>query len=573
MQFSNQQVARVFRDIADSMEVLGENRYKYQAYARAADTIDELPRSLYDYLASETLGNISGVGPAISAKITELLTTGKLEFRERLRAQVPDGVLDVVRVPGVGPKTALRLYRELDVTDVAALEAAACEGRIRTLKGLGPKLEARILEGLQTQASVPDRFLLGEMLPLANEILAALRDSGVPLVELSLAGSLRRAAPTIGDLDLLAAAVDPQQVINAFAALPHVASVEDGREQWIDVRLHNGKNCTLFVAEPGKWGSALALWTASKAHRVRLQALARQRGVNLPDTSAYTTADLPEFATEAALYDSLGLQFIPPELREDWGEIEAAQRGTIPRLVELGDLRADMHTHTEWSDGHATIREMAEAAIARGYEYYVITDHSFYMGMVNGLNAERLKQQRAEIDAINDELRRRGVNFRLLQGSEVDILPDGTLALPDDVLATLDWVVASLHVSLRQDRATITQRLLNAIRNPHVDCIGHPTGRKLLRRQGADLDLDALLEAAAETGTILEVDGAYERLDLDAELVKRALGLGIRIAIDSDAHHPRDLAGMHYGVLTARRGWATAQDVVNCRPFDQINEQ
>jgi DNA polymerase (family 10) len=391
----------------------------------------------------------------------------------------------------------------------------------------------------------------------------------VPLAEISLAGSLRRAAPTVGDIDLVAAAADPQQVLNAFAGLPQIAAVEDRRDQRVDVRLHNGKRSTLFVAAPARWGAAQALWTASAAHRTRLQTLAQEHGLSLPDLSQYSDAGLPEIATEAALYEALGLPWIPPELREDWGEIEAAQAGKLPQLVEAGDIRADLHTHTTWSDGRGTVAEMAAAAVARGYEYYVISDHSFYMGMVNGLDAERLKAQRAEIDAVNADYERRGVNFRLLQGSEVDLLPDGSLALADDVLETLDWVVASLHVGLRQEREPVTQRVLNALQNPHVDCIGHLTGRKLLRRQGADLDLDAVLDAAAATGTVLEVDGAYERLDMDAELVKRAIDMGIPIAIDSDAHRPRDLPNIEYGVLTARRGWASAANVVNCRSWKQ----
>jgi DNA polymerase (family 10) len=570
MQFTNQQVALVFRDIADAMDVLGENRFKTQAYARAADMIEELPTSLYDHLAAGTLDDLPHVGPAISAKITELLTTGTLRFRERLREQVPDGVLRIVRVPGVGPKTALRLYQELNITDVDALDAAVRGGQLRTLKGFGPKLEARILEGLTVQTAVPDRFLLGELLPVAQELVSALRSAYPQLVEASYAGSLRRAAPTIRDVDLVAAAVEPQAVLRAFAALPHVAQVEATTEQRIDVRLHNGKSCSLLAVTPEIWGAALAMWTGSTAHRERLTALAAERGLHLHESGLLRDDQVVPTPTEAALYETLGLAWIPPELREDWGEIEAAQNGALPRLVELRQLRADMHTHTEWSDGRGTIAEVAAAALARGYEYYVITDHSYYMGMVNGLDENRLKQQRTEIDAVNAEMERKGINFRLLQGSEVDILPDGTLALSDAVLATLDWVVASLHVSLRQDRATVTQRLLNAIHNPHVDCIGHPTGRLLLRRPGADLDMDAVLTAAAETGTVLEVDGSYPRLDLDAEYVKRAIDLGIPIAIDSDAHKPSELAGIEYGVLTARRGWAQAEHVVNCWPWAEV---
>ncbi len=568
--FSNQQVAQVFRDIADAMEVLGENRFKYQAYSRAADTIDELPVSLYDYLRSGTLGDISGVGPAISAKITELLTAGTIEFRERLRAEVPDGVLQVVRVPGVGPKTALRLYRELGIADVSTLEQAARSGQIRALKGLGPKLETRILEGLAAQQEAPNRFLLGEMLPLARELVAGFQSAAPMLANLSYAGSLRRSAPSVGNIDLVAAATEPEHVLNAFAALPHVARIETLQDGSAVAQLHNGKQCALYVARPEGWGAVLSLRTGSPAHRARLFTLAAERGFQLSDRGLMRDGALVPSPTEEVFYAALGLPLIPPELREDWGEIEAAQAGTLPQLVELSDLRGDMHTHTRWSDGRGTIAEMAAAAIAQGYEYYVITDHSFYMGMVNGLDAARLKQQRAEIDALNADFQRRGINFQLLQGSEVDMLPDGSLALPDDVLATLDWVVASLHVGLRQERELVTQRVLNAIRNPHVDCIGHLTGRKLLRRQGADLDLDAVFEAAAETGTVLEVDGAYERLDIDAELVKRAVTSGLRISIDSDAHRAVDLAGIEYGVLTARRGWASRDNVVNCLPWEQL---
>jgi len=573
MQFSNQQVARVFRDIADAMEVLGENRFKIQAYARAADTIDELPVSVYTYLQTKTLDKIPGVGVGLAAQITELLTSGVLQLREHLREQVPDGVLQIMRVPGVGPKTALRLYREQHIADLAALEDAARNGRLRTIKGFGPKLEARVLEGLEGRDQSAPRSLLGDMLPLARELVAAAQATLPTVHEVSYAGSLRRSAPTIGDLDIVVAAAETQQALDAFLRLPHVANVEHVQFQRADVLLHNGKRCSLLVVTPEAWGAGLAVWTGSAAHRVRLQALARERGLELHEDGLFRDAERVSTPTETALYAALGLPYIPPELREDWGEIEAAQNGRLPKLVELKQLRADMHTHTAWSDGSGSVEEVAEHARARGYSYYVITDHSFYMGMVNGLDARRLKEQRTEIDAVNADMQRQGIDFKLLQGIEVDILPDGSLALADDVLAELDWVVASLHVSLRQEREVVTQRLLNAIRNPHVDCIGHPTGRLLLRRRGADLDMDQVLEAAAETGTVLEVDGSYPRLDLDAEYVKRAIDMGIRIAIDSDAHKPAELSGIEYGVLTARRGWASDADVVNSWPWEQVAAQ
>lgn len=569
---ANQQIAEVFANIADTMELLGEDRFKYQAYRRASETLGALSISLADYRARDALEDLPGVGPAIAAKIVELLDTGQLQFYERLRAKAPDGLLDVMRVPGVGLKTAWRLHQELGVDSLESLEAAARAGRIRTLKGLGAKLETRIIEGLEHRSAGPERYLLGDALPLAREIIAAYRAAAPDLVDLCYAGSLRRASPTVGDLDLVALALDPAAALDAFVALPHMAAVEQRAENRVDVRLHSGKSCSLFVAEPDNWGTALVLWTGSAAHRQRLHELAATCGLQLTDHGLLHGETLIPTQTEADVYRELGLPFIAPELREDWGEIEAARAGKLPTLVEIGDIRGDLHTHTEWSDGHGTIMELAEAARERGYSYYAITDHSFYMGMVNGLDAARLKAQRAQIDAANADYAGQGINFRLLQGSEVDILPDGALALPDDVLATLDWVVASPHVSLRQDRATITHRLLNAIHNPHVDCIGHPTGRMLLRRRGADLDMDMVLKAAAATGTVLEVDGSYPRLDLDAEYVKRALELGVKISIDSDAHSPHELDGVEYGVLTARRGWATPADVVNTWTWEAIED-
>ncbi len=567
---SNQQVAEVFARIADAMEARGDDRFKFQAYRRASETLAAVSISLQDYHARKALREIEGVGPAIASKIAELLDTGKMAFYEKLRADVPDGVVDVVRVPGVGPKTAWRLYKELGITTLESLEAAAKTQQIRTLKGLGAKLEQRILEGLQQQEDGPRRFLLGEALPLAREVRDALRTAAPTLTELEIAGSLRRAAPTIGDLDLVGAAPDPAVVLDAFGGLPYVATVERRTEHEMHTTFHDGKSCSLLVVAPEAWGAALVRWTGSAAHRARLDARAAERGLELRSDGLHRGDKLVDSATEADVYKALDLPFIAPELREDWGEIEAAEQGTLPDLVTLDAIKSDLHTHTEWSDGEGTVAEVAAEAQARGYRFYAITDHGMYMGMVNGLDGERLKQQRVEIDAVNADMRERGVDFQLLQGIEVDILPDGSLALPDDVLATLDWVVASLHVSLRQDRATVTERLLGAIRNPHVDCIGHPTGRLLLRREGADLDMDAILDAAAEMGVVMEIDGSYPRLDLDASIVKQALARGIKLAVDSDAHHPRELNEMVHGVMTARRGWATASDIINTWRWEEI---
>lgn len=569
----NQQVAAAFYTIADLMELLGEDRFKLQAYRRAADTLADLHIGVTDYYSRGSLDDIPGVGKAIAAKIAQLFETGKIDLLERLKQQVPETVVDVMRVPGVGPKTAMRLYRELNIADTSALQQAAATGQISTLKGLGKKLEVGILAALAQQQERTERFLLGEALPLAEELLTACRSVDPSISAWSVAGSLRRAAPVVGDIDLLFAAPEPRTTLERLIQVPHVAAVEQIEQNSARLRLHNGCPCSMLVVPPERYGAALVLWTGNDVHRQALQTLADEHGLRLADDGLWQGETLVPSATEGEAYAALGLAYIPPELREGWGEIEAARAGKLPVLIEQHDLQADLHMHTMWSDGGGTVLERAEACLRRGYRYAVITDHSAYMGMVQGLDAARLREQRAEIDAANAELVRRGVDFKLLQGSEVDILPDGTLALPDDVLATLDWVVASLHVSLKQERAAVTERLLRAIRNPHVDCIGHPTGRLLLRRQGADLDMEQVLTAAAETGTVLEIDGAYPRLDLDAEWAHRALGMGIKLAIDSDAHYESELDNIRYGVLTARRSWATAGDVVNTRSWDELGAQ
>ncbi len=567
---SNQEVAAVFRNIADAMELLGEDRFKLQAYRRVAEAIQALPLSVADYYARGALREISGVGQAIAAKIQQFIETGHIDLYERLKTQVPEGVLTVMHVPGVGPKTAIRLYRELGIVDLAGLQTAAATSQISALKGLGKKLEVAILAGLHERPAEVSRWLLGETLPLATDLLAAFYAADPTISLGSIAGSLRRAAPVVNDIDVVLCAVDPVATLERLLKLPQIASVEERTATGAQVTLHTTCGCGILVTTTEQWGAALVMWTGNDAHRTALQGRARARGLRLEADGVWQDSTRLPTTSEAEVYRLLDLPLIPPELREGWGEIEAAEAGTLPRLVEAADIKGDMHMHTAWSDGTGSIAERAEACIARGYRYAVISDHSAYMGMVQGLDAARLQAQRVEIEATNAELQQRGSDFRLLQGCEVDILPDGSLALADDVLASLDWVVASLHVSLKQERDVVTARLLQAIHNPHVDCIGHPTGRLLLKRAGADLDLEAVLEAAADTGTVLEIDGAYQRLDLDATVVKRAVDRGIKLAIDSDAHADGELGGLRYGVLTARRGWARAADVVNSWAWDKV---
>ena len=564
---TNREIAEIFSSIGDIMDILGENRFKVLAYRRAAENIMSLGQDVRSFWRTGTLQEIPGIGQAIAEKIDELLTTGRLEFYERLQEQVPAGVVSLLHIPDVGPKTAKLLWEELGVQSVVELEAAARAGRLRTLRGLGARSEAKILAGIEILNRRSDRISLGTAWPVAADLLEGLRTTCGEVHEVAVAGSLRRMRATIGDIDLLAAYEAPAAVMRAFVALPAVAEVILSGPTKTSVRLHNGLQADLRVLEPDRWGTALQYFSGSQAHNVRLRELAVKQGLSLSEYS-FKREDGGEILCrdEAQVYETLGLPWIPPELREDQGEIQAALAGELPDLVEREAIRGDLHVHTDWSDGTSTLAEMAEAARELGYEYLVISDHSQSLGIARGLTAERQQEQRAEIDALNE----RWNDFRLLQGCELEIKADGSLDLPDDVLARLDLVVASLHTSQRQDREQITRRMLNAVTNPNVDVIGHPSGRILGQREESAVDLDAVIDAAATTGTALEVNSTPSRLDLDDVHVRRAIRLGVKIAINSDAHHPDGLDNLAYGVATARRGWATSAQVLNTMTLDEL---
>ena len=564
---TNREIAEFLKRIGDMLDILGENRFKVLAYRRAADNILNLGQDIHIYWQAGTLQEIPGVGQAIAEKIDELLTTGQLEFYERLQDQVPAGVVSLLEIPDVGPRTAKLLWEELGLQSVAEVEAAARNGQLQGLPGLGAKSEAKILAGIEALHRRSDRIPLGTAWPVALDLLEGLQAASPEVLEATVAGSLRRMQSTIGDIDLLASSTAPESVMRAFADLPRVAEVVLSGQTKTTVRLHNGLQVDLRVLEPDHWGAALQYFTGSQAHNVRVREIARNQNLSLSEYGfKREDGTLILCPQETGVYETLGLSWVPPELREDRGEIQAAIEDSLPRLVGWDDILGDLHAHTNWSDGAGTLEEMAETARQHGYRYLLISDHTQSLAVAGGLTPEQLRAQRAEIDALN----KRWQDFTLLQGCELEIKADGTLDFSNEVLAELDFVVASVHTSLRQERTQITERVMNALRNPYVDVIGHPSGRILGQREESAVDLDAVIEAAVETGTALEVNSIPNRLDLDDVHVRRALGLGVKVAINSDAHHPGGLDSLRYGLATARRGWATSSDVLNTMSLDEI---
>jgi DNA polymerase (family 10) len=559
---NNSEVAQVFDDIADLLEIKGEQIYRVLAYRRGAEALKNLGRDINTVWKQGELEEIPGVGKAIAGKIDELLGTGKLEFYEELKKEIPLGLLEMLKVGDVGPKKAARFWKELGITSIKALGAAAKRGDLRDLPGMGARSEARILESIQALSRrQTGRLSIGVALPIAEQLLAELRRH--PAVKAAeAAGSLRRMRESVGDLDLLVSTDKPEPVMQSFVKLPIIGRVRSQGPTKTSVELVDGLRVQVWTHPSARFGTALQYATGSKEHNVRLREIALDQGLSLSD-QAFKLDDGSEItcAQEVEVYKRLGLPWIAPELREDRGEIQAALDGTLPQLIELSDLKAELHSHSTWSDGANTIDQMVKAARAEGHRLLAITDHSKSLGIANGLTVERLHKQGKEIAALR---RRLPKGFVLLHGSEVEILADGRLDYPDDVLAELDLVIASLHTSLRQSREKVTARLLAAIANPNVDIIAHPTGRLIGEREGADLDMDRVLEAAARSGVILEINANPQRLDLNDIHARRAIEMGIPLAINTDAHHPDHLAFRNYGVGVARRAWVTAEQVVNC---------
>lgn len=566
---TNAEIADRLTLLGDLLELEGAVRHRVLAYRRGAARVRSTSTSVAEMALAGCATDLPDIGDTLQAKIVELAETGQIAALEKARARVPEGLAAIASLEGIGPKRAMTLHGALGVTDIDQLTAAAAEGRLADVPGFGPATRDRLLAQLTRRAeeggSGPERIPLGVALPLAEEMAAGLR-AAVPGAMVEIAGSLRRGRESAHDIDLVGAAERPGDLLDALAGLPSVERVLSGGDAARAVRTHLGPRVELAVTTPEAFGNLLQHATGSKAHNIRLRELAVRRGLSVSQHGVAGPEGTAVHADEAGVYAALGLHVVPPELREDDGEIERAAAGPLPEPVRRADLRGDLHCHTTWSDGTLSVAQMVEAARRRGHQYLAISDHSRSLAMAGGLDPERVRRQWEEIaaeDARHDDI-------LVLRATEVDILATGRLDFDDELLAGFDWVTASVHSALTQDAERITARVLAAVESPYVDVIGHPTGRMLGRRGHSALDIGRLAEAAARTGTYLEVNSQPRRLDLDAGMARRALAAGARLTIGSDAHSDEALDYLRFGVLVARRAGALPGDVGNTRPWPEL---
>ncbi|HYK83070.1 MAG TPA: DNA polymerase/3'-5' exonuclease PolX, partial [Gemmatimonadales bacterium] len=563
----NPDIARVFDEVADLLEIQDANPFRVRAYRNAARAVRDYPEALADVVRAGTkaLTEIPGIGEDLAEKITAIVTTGELPLRKQLAAKLPAGLLDLLRIPGLGPKRVKLLFKKLKVRSAADLAKALAAGKVQRLKGFGPKMEEKMRAGLG-QAQVSERRLLLNEAETQAAALVAYLQAGGGINDIAVAGSYRRRRETIGDLDVLVTSADSASVMAHFVRYPEVADVVSHGATRATVKLRGGLQVDLRAVEPAAYGAALQYFTGSKAHNVELRKLAQEQGYKLNEYGLFKGTRRVAGKTEEEIYAKLGLDWMPPELREARGEIALAREHRLPHLVELADIRGDLQMHTSATDGQATIDEMAEAARALGYSYIAITDHSRRVTMAHGLDPERLRAQWAAIDRWNAASK----GLTLLRSVELDILESGRLDLPDEVLAEADYVVATIHYGLTQSKRDLTRRLVGAAEHPWVDAIGHPTGRLLGKREPYPLDFDALARACTAAGCLLELDGHPERMDLPDTLAAAAKQQGVRFVVSTDSHQPGNLAFMRYAVDLARRAGLAAPDILNTRPLAEF---
>jgi DNA polymerase (family X) len=562
----NQQIAKIFDEIAELLDLKGENVFRVRAYRRAAQNIDGLPKDVAT-LTREDLESIPGIGKDLAGKIQEYLTTGKVTQHEELKKQIPQGVLELLRVPGLGPKTAKMLYEEKKIQSIDELETLTRTGQLAGLPGIQKRTEENILKGIELIKRGTERRPLGRVLPLAEDIVSRVKGSA-PVDRIMVAGSIRRRKETVNDIDILTTSKQPEKVMEVFTKLPQVSRVLMHGPTKSSIITDEGIQVDLRVVEEDSYGAALQYFTGSKQHNIKLREMAVRAGLKINEYGVFQEPGEKRIGgkREEDVYKALKMPFIPAELREDTGEIEAALEGKLPDLVSMEDIKGDLHVHTKWSDGSHDLETMVQGARKKGYQYIAVTDHTKGLGIAHGLDETRLAEEIKAIDEANKKL----TGFRILKGTEVDIRSDGRLDLSDEALSGLDIVVASVHSGFKQSQEQITERMLSAIRNPCVSVIAHPTGRLIGERDAYAIDMDAVLKEAARYGVAMEINAYPLRLDLNDRHLKMARDYGVSLVINTDTHVLSQYDFMSYGVSVARRGWVEKKDVLNTLDYDSL---
>lgn len=562
----NQEIAKIFDDIADILEIRGDNPFRIRAYRRASQNIERYPRDV-GRIDEEELHTIPGIGKDLADKVREFTDTHRLAFYDELKQQVPPGLIQMLKIPGLGPKKVKLFYEKFRIRNIDTLETMAKKGKLRNLPGIQARTEENLLRGIALVRRHSERRPIGDVLPVAEDIIRSLRETA-SVKNLELAGSLRRWKETIKDIDILATSGKPKELMRAFTRLPDIQEIIMSGPTKSSVLIRDGIQVDLRVIDDNAYGSALAYFTGSREHNIRLREMAQKKGLKINEYGVFRAKTGRKISgrTESDVYRSLGLPYIAPELREDNGEIEASAAGTLPELITLSDISGDLHVHSDDSDGSHGIPELVDAARAKKYRYIALTDHSKGLGIAGGMSIEEILGQHKRIQEINKRLS----GFRLLSGVEVDIRSDGTLDYPDDVLRKLDLVVASIHSGFHQPQKKITMRLTAAMNNPHVSVIAHPTGRLIGERDGYDVDMEEFLRTASETGTAVEINAYPLRLDLSESFARKAGEMGIPLVISTDTHVLYQFGFMKYGIGIARRGWLEARDVLNTYPYKSL---
>jgi DNA polymerase (family 10) len=573
---TNSDIADVLEQIADLLELASEDQFRVRTYRRAADTVVAYPEELANLRARDKLTDVPGIGKSLAEKIGEYLDQGRMTYLDELRARFPAGVVEMLSIPGFGPRSAARVYEELGLTSIDELEAAAGQGRLREVKGFGPKVEEKLLHNIGLYREAGERALLSEILPVAEALVARLQ--AMPQVlRCEMAGSTRRRRETVGDLDILTTSDEPAKVSASARKFDEFVEVVAAGDTKVSGRITGARQVDIRVVPPDSYGAALQYFTGSQQHNIALRSRALKMGLTVNEYGVFRlengeTGEKVAGADEDEVYQALGLPWIPPELREARGEIEAAEAGKLPRLLELSDIRGDLQMHTRFSDGHQSVRQMADAARGLGYDYIGITDHSPSLAVAHGMSIDEIKRQHDEIAEVNGAMKSGKRGFTVLHGIEADIMPDGSLDLPDEVFPLFDYVIGSLHQGFSPDAKRMTARAVAAISSGRMDFMAHPTGRVLLQREAYGLDLDAVLEAALAAGVAMEINAFPNRLDLSDVNARHARDLGVLLTINTDSHDMDHLQFMQYGVYTARRGWIEARNVINTWNVEKLRK-